>query len=153
MKIDLYIVDKKGKSPLYTPLTEHYIKSCKQFAKVEVHDIFDKNISKAQEISPSKAQESYTKALEGFLPGGYNIALHPEGREMSSEEFARLFKDKVSIRLFIGGAYGFEEGFIRQCNKSVSFGKITLSHRLAKLVAMEQIFRALTILNDHPYHK
>ena len=153
MKINLYVIDKKGKKELYDPLIDHYIKSCKQWANVQVHEIFTKEIAKAHDISPSAAQSSYTRAFEKYLESGYAIALDPASRQVDSHRFANLFKDRGVVNLYIGGAYGFERGFIDKCNNAVSFGKITLSHKLIKVVALEQIFRGLSILHNHPYHK
>ena len=153
MKINVIIIDKKGKDKLYSGLIEHYIKISKPFAKVEVIELFDKEITKAHDISPAAAQKSYTKALEKYLSTGINIALHPSSKEVDSHDFANLLKDNVVINLYIGGAYGFERGFLDKCNFSLSFGKITLSHKLVKVVLLEQIFRGLTINNNHPYHK
>ena len=153
MKINVIIIDKKGKDNLYAGLIEHYKKISKPFAKVEVIEVFDKEIAKAHDISPQAAQKSYTKALEKYMQSSINIALDPSSKEVDSHEFANLLKDSTQINLFIGGAYGFERDFLNKCNKSISFGKITLSHKLVKVVLMEQIFRGLTINNNHPYHK
>jgi 23S rRNA (pseudouridine1915-N3)-methyltransferase len=87
------------------------------------------------------------------MESSINIALDPSSKEVDSHEFANLLKDSAQINLFIGGAYGFERDFLTKCNKAISFGKITLSHKLVKVVLMEQIFRGLTINNNHPYHK
>lgn len=153
MKINVFIIDKKGKDSLYSGLIEHYKKISKPFAKVEVIEVFDKEIAKAQDVSPQAAQKAYTKALEKYLDSGINIALDPSSKEVDSHEFANLLKDSLQVNLFIGGAYGFERGFIDKCNNAISFGRITLSHKLVKVVLMEQVFRGLTINNNHPYHK
>jgi 23S rRNA (pseudouridine1915-N3)-methyltransferase len=153
MKINIYIVDKKSKDKLYAPLIEHYTKIAKPFAKVEVFEIFTKEITKAHDISAEASQKSYTTAFQKYLSTGYNIALNPSSKELNSFEFSNLLKDKGVVNFYIGGAFGLEETFLAQCNNDVSFGKITLSHKLAKVVLMEQIFRGLTILNNHPYHK
>ena len=153
MKINVIIIDKKGKDNLYAALIEHYKKIAKPFAKVEVIEVFDKEIAKAQDISPEAAQKSYSKALAKYLNSGINIVLDPASKEVDSHEFAKLLKDSHQVNLFIGGAYGFERGFISKCNNAISFGKITLSHKLVKVVLLEQIFRGLTINNNHPYHK
>ncbi len=154
MKVNVIIIDKKGKDKLYAGLVAHYIKIATPFAKVEVIELFDKDISKAQDISPEMAQRSYSKAFEKYLNnGGVNIALDPSSKEVDSHKFANLLKDSVTVNFFIGGAYGFERGFLNKCNNAVSFGKITLSHKLVKVVLLEQIFRGLTINNNHPYHK
>jgi 23S rRNA (pseudouridine1915-N3)-methyltransferase len=153
MKINVIIIDKKGKDNLYAGLIEHYKKISKPFAKVEVIEVFDKEITKAHDISPEAAQKSYSKALEKYMESSINIALDPSSKEVDSHEFANLLKDSTQINFFIGGAYGFERDFLTKCNKAISFGKITLSHKLVKVVLMEQIFRGLTINNNHPYHK
>ncbi|SFV61642.1 LSU m3Psi1915 methyltransferase RlmH [hydrothermal vent metagenome] len=153
MKINLIIIDKKGKDTLYAPLIEHYKKISKPFAKIEVIELFNKDISKAQDISPSNAKGSYTKAFEKYLKSGYNIALNPSSKEIDSFEFAELLNDRAEVNFYIGGAYGLEEVFLKKCNRDVSLGKITLSHKLVKVVMMEQLFRGLSINNNHPYHK
>jgi 23S rRNA (pseudouridine1915-N3)-methyltransferase len=153
MKINVIIIDKKGKDKLYSGLIEHYIKIAKPFAKVEVIELFDKEINKAHDISAQAAQKSYTKILEKYLSTGVNIALDPASKEVDSHDFAKLLKDSVTVNFFIGGAYGFERDFLSKCNIAISFGKITLSHKLVKVVLLEQIFRGLTINNNHPYHK
>ncbi len=153
MKINIIIIDKKSKNNLYYGLIEHYKKIAKPFAKVEVIELFDKEISKAQDISSSVSQKSYTKALEKYLNSGVNIALDPSSKEVDSYDFAKLLKDSMTVNFFIGGAHGLERDFLLKCNNAISFGKITLSHKLVKVVLLEQIFRGLTINNNHPYHK
>jgi len=153
MKINVIIIDKKGKDQLYAPLVEHYKKIAKSFAKVEVIELFDKEIAKAHDISANVAQKSYAKAMEKYLPGGYNVALDPSSKELDSFDFANLLKDRGVVNFYIGGPYGLREDFLSKCDKAVSFGKITLSHKLVKVVLLEQIFRALSINNNHPYHK
>ncbi len=153
MNIKIYTIDKKGKNEIYEPLLKHYAKIAKPFAKVEVVDIFNNKIAKAQEQNATLAQKAYTNAFENYLKGGFNIALTPNGEEVDSFEFAKLLQDKQNVSFFIGGAYGFEENFLKMCERKVSFGKITMSHKLVKVVLLEQIYRALTINNNHPYHK
>ena len=153
MKINIYIIDKKGKNDLYAPLIEHYTKSCRAFAKVEIHEIFTKDIAKSQDISAVAAQKQYSLSLDKYLKNGFSITLDPSSKEVDSHEFSNLLKDRGVVNFFIGGAFGFERGFVDKSNNAISFGKITLSHKLIKVVLMEQIFRGLSILHNHPYHK
>jgi 23S rRNA (pseudouridine1915-N3)-methyltransferase len=150
MKINIYIIEKSAKDRLYQPLIEHFKNISKPFAKVEVFSIFNKEIAKAKD---TKAKRAYSLAYEKFLDKGYSITLDPKGVEVDSFEFASLLKDKSSVSFFIGGAYGFEREFLSKSNKTISFGKITLSHKLIKVILMEQIFRGLSINSNHPYHK
>jgi len=152
MKVRICTIDKKGKKELYNPLIEHYIKISKQFAKVEVIDIFNNQIAKAQDNTLQYAQKEYSKAFEPYL-NDFTVALDPNAKEIDSIEFAKIFQKSTNVTFFVAGAYGFEKDFIKKCNLSVSFGKITISHKLVKLVLMEQVFRGLTIINNHPYHK
>ena len=59
----------------------------------------------------------------------------------------------MSIQFYIGGAYGLEEEFLNRSDKVISLGKITMSHKIAKAVLLEQIYRGFSILSNHPYHK
>ena len=63
MKIHLYIIDKKGKKELYDPLVEHYIKSCRSWARVEIHEIFGKEIAKAQCSKSAATRASVRRAF------------------------------------------------------------------------------------------
>jgi len=153
MKINVIVIDKKAKDNLYMGLIEHYKKISKPFANIEVIEIFNKEIAKAQDISPKSAKQAYTKALAKYTKNGINIALDPSSKEVDSYDFAKLLKDSMQINFIIGGAYGFESDFLDKCNNAISFGRITLSHKLVKVVLLEQIFRGLTINHNHPYHK
>lgn len=153
MKINIYIIDKKSKDSLYAPLIEHYKKISRPFATVEVFEIFTKNIIKAHDISTESSQKSYTIAFEKYLNSGFNIALNPSSKELDSYKFSNLLKDRGVVNFFIGGAFGLEKSFLDKCDMNISFAKITMSHKLVKVVLMEQVFRGLTIINNHPYHK
>ncbi len=153
MQINIYIIDKKAKKEIYDPLIEHYIRSSKKWANVMVHEIFTKDIAKANEVSADAAKASYSSAYDKYLKNGYSVVLDPSADEIDSHQFSDLLKDRGSVNFFIGGAFGFERDFIDKSDKAISFGKITLSHKLTKVVLLEQIFRGLSILHNHPYHK
>jgi len=144
MQINIYSIEKKED---YKSIIDDFIKQSRKFADVKNITIFNKNIAK------NNSPKSYTHAFEKFLSNGYNIALTPEGKLVDSIKFAKILEDKQQVNFFIGGAYGLEEEFKNRCNIKLSLTPLTLSHKIAKLVLFEQIFRALTINNNHPYHK
>lgn len=152
MNIKVCTIDKRGKKELYTPLMEHYKKVAQPFAKIETLDIFNNTIAKAQEATVALAQAAYTKAFEPHLHG-FTVALDPNAKELDTQEFSKIFQKSANVTFFIGGAYGFSNDFIKRCNLSVSLGKITISHKLVKVILLEQIYRGLAIVNNHPYHK
>jgi 23S rRNA (pseudouridine1915-N3)-methyltransferase len=85
------------------------------------------------------------------------VLLDGRGRQFTSEEFAELLRDQQdrgTQNLFfgIGPANGFSDKARGAADLILSFGKMTLAHELARIVLLEQIYRAFTILRGHPYH-
>jgi len=152
MKIDIISIAKKERSS-YDSLYKELEKMISRFAKVETIEIFSKDVAKSHTISPKASQEAYTRALEPHINGAYCISLHPDGDLIDSFDFSKLLNDKMSIKFFVGGAYGFEDKFLKQSDAVISLGKLTMSHKIAKVVLLEQIYRGFSILSNHPYHK
>jgi 23S rRNA (pseudouridine1915-N3)-methyltransferase len=95
---------------------------------------------------------SETSAPE--YPRALKVVFDPAGRQMSSRQFASLIeKAGRDIAFFVGGAEGFSDSFRSKADHLVSLGRMTLPHELARVVAVEQIYRAFAILNGHPYAK
>lgn len=149
MKIKVYSIAKKQQN-----LCSDFIKQIRQFGvSVEEIDIFNSNIQKAQKCSPISAKMAYRNEFEKYLKKDcLNIALSPDGIQLDTQQFAKMLEDKNEVNFFIGGAFGFEEGFLSK-TKNISLSKLTFSHKIAKIVIFEQVFRALCIINNHPYHK
>lgn len=152
MKIDIVSIAKKERS-IYDNVNNELKKMISRFAKVEEIEIFNKDVTKSHTISPEASQQAYSRALEPYISKDYSITLHPDGKLIDSYEFSKLLNDKISVKFFIGGAYGFEDSFLKRSDKVISLGKITMSHKIAKTVLLEQIYRGFSILSNHPYHK
>jgi 23S rRNA (pseudouridine1915-N3)-methyltransferase len=153
VKIEIISIEKKEKNSIYDPLYKDLSKMISRFAKVEMKELFPKDVTKAHTISPEASQKAYTKALEGYIGKDFCITLHPDGKIIDSFEFSKLLNDRISVKFFIGGAYGFEKEFLDKSDAVISLGKITMSHKIAKVVLLEQIYRGFSILSNHPYHK
>ena len=150
MKILLYTISRISK---LESIELRYQKQCKQFGtEVVIKDIFNQEINTAQKQSSIVAQESYTKVFLPLLSKGLNIALHPKGKMLDTFDFAKLFENQSQVQFFIGGAFGFEQKFLDSAF-CLSLGYLTLGHKIARIVLLEQIYRALSIINNHPYHK
>jgi len=152
VKISIYSIAKKERS-LYDPLYKELMKMTSRYARVEDIELFGKGVTKAHTVGEEAAKRAYTKELEPFLGNGYSIALHPDGKLIDSFEFSKLLSDRMTVQFYIGGAYGFEPSFLKRCDRVISLSPLTMSHRIAKAVLLEQIYRGLTILANHPYHK
>lgn len=150
MEISVFSIQKNA-NDFKTEISE-FIKMSKKTAQINDIVIFNDKIARAQGMGREMALKSYDEA---YLPHvkNYCVALDENGEMMTSKEFANLLKDKSQISFFIGGAYGFSQNFKSQMDKCVSLSRLTMAHKIAKLVLFEQIFRALAINNNHPYHK
>jgi 23S rRNA (pseudouridine1915-N3)-methyltransferase len=100
-------------------------------------------------------QENMPKYLSEKV---FNIALDRNGKQFNSEDFAKFIEDKMvyfnkDLVFFIGGADGFSGDFIKSCDFSLSFSKMTFPHEIARLFLLEQIYRAFTIIKGEQYHK
>lgn len=129
-----------------------YIKMSSKWANIQEINKFNAQIAKAQSLSKEQSHTAYDNAYIPCL-GGFCIGLDERGEELDSFEFAKLLKDNQKISFFIGGAYGLSSNFKSKMDRLVSLSRLTLAHKIAKLMLFEQIFRGLCINANHPYHK
>lgn len=111
-----------------------------------------KNLSEAEQ--KSREAELILKALQ---PGDHLVLLDEHGREMRSVEFAQWMQKRLAagprrLVFLVGGPYGFAPSIYDQGKEKISLSQMTLSHQMIRLLFVEQIYRAMTILNGEPYH-
>lgn len=152
MKIKILSIGKKERSH-YDPLYKEQEKLISHYANVESIELFSNTIAKAHSAGKAQAQRAYSTTLEPHLSKHYSIALHPEAEMVDSFIFSKLIADKISVQFLIGGAYGFEKAFVTKCDKAISLSALTMGHKIARMVLLEQIYRGLCINHNHPYHK
>lgn len=153
MKINIYSIVKPSNDEFET-ISKEFIKMSLKYAKVETHYIFNKKIAKAQTQNEVDAKKSYTEAfLPSIKSGSYNIALDVLGKKVDSFKFAEFLDKSAEINFFIGGAFGFEKEFLDKCDIIISLSELTMAHKVAHVMLLEQVFRGLCIKNNHPYHK
>jgi 23S rRNA (pseudouridine1915-N3)-methyltransferase len=134
----------KSKEPATQALTDEYLKRISRFAEVE--GVVFKN---EEALLKMATQDPRGKSTV--------IILDSRGTQYSSEEFAKFigdYRDRNPLPLLfaVGPADGFSESPRRHAAKVISLGKMTLPHELARVILLEQIYRAFTILAGHPYH-
>ncbi len=152
MKVDIISIAKKEHT-IYEPLYKELLKMSSRFAKIQDIELFSKDITKAHNISSKASKQAYTKILKPYLSNSFCVSLHPDGEIIDSFEFSKLLNDKMHVKFFIGGAHGLENDFLNKSHAVVSLGRLTMSHKIAKVILLEQIYRGFSILNNHPYHK
>ena len=155
MKILLIAVGKTD-NKLVSQLIDDYIKRINFYISIELRTLPD--VKKSKNLS-----EKEQKTLEGdsikkcLQPSDYIVLLDDKGKQLTSKDFAKYIENKtitVSKRLvfLIGGPYGFSEDIVAISNEKLSLSKMTLTHQMVRLLFTEQIYRAMTILNNEPYH-
>lgn len=152
MRVRIFTIEKSEDSDIESMLKD-YQKMSQKFCSLEFVKLFDKSLAASQKQGVDAAKESYEKAYLPYFENSYNIALDEEGKNMDSMVFSKFFDKHSNINFFIGGAYGFNESFLKKADAVLSLSPLTFSHKLAKLVLAEQVFRGVAIKNNHPYHK
>jgi 23S rRNA (pseudouridine1915-N3)-methyltransferase len=120
-------------------------------------DLREFDESRARRAEDRKAEEA--KALRAALPAGARLVLLDEhGKSLTSEAFAADIgrgRDAglPALVLAIGGADGFDPDLLAEAPLAIAFGAMTWPHQLVRIMAAEQIYRAITILAGHPYHR
>jgi len=97
------------------------------------------------------------KILLSIQPKSYVAAMCIEAKPTSSEEFARIIASAAQshphLTIIIGSSHGLGDAVKEASDIKISLGKITLPHSLARVMTMEQVYRAFTIINNTKYHK
>jgi 23S rRNA (pseudouridine1915-N3)-methyltransferase len=136
----------KTKQPAIASLTEEFLKRISHYAHVEGLSVRDEADLLAKCSDTRKGASKSTLVL-----------MDSRGKELSSEQFAKFlgdYQDRNPLPLVfaIGGADGFSPTTRSAAQHTISLGKMTLAHELARIVLLEQLYRAFTILQGHPYH-
>ena len=155
MKIELFVVGKTNHNYL-SPGIEDYLKRINRYIQFSIRCISDAKNTKNLSQQQQKNAEGQN-ILVAIDNSDYVVLLHEHGKEYKSIEFASLIDKKmqtVAKRLVfvVGGPYGFSEDVYKRANEKISLSKMTFPHDLIRLIFVEQLYRAFSILNHEPYH-
>lgn len=150
MRVKLICVGKL-KEAFYQQACEEYAKRLSAFCKLEICQI-------PEEIRPDGLAREAEKIRQALLPDSYVIALCIEGKEMSSEQLSRrlgAMKNRGNSRLclLIGSSNGLDEQLKAEANLCLSMSPMTFPHHLARVMLLEQLYRAFSIESGGKYHK
>lgn len=154
MRITLLVVGKTT-DPRLQSLIEDYQQRLKHYIPFEFVVVPD--IKNAKTLSQEQLKSAEGQAILSFLSPAMDVLLLDEhGREFRSIEYADFLQKKMGsgrdLTLVIGGAYGFSKEVYNRANGKISLSQMTFSHQMIRLMAIEQIYRAMTILRGEPYH-
>ena len=139
----------KTKEPAIQALTEEYLKRISHYA--EVAGLALKDEAAILSLAGVERQQRQQNKERHKL-----VLLDSRGKQLSSEELAEFLEreqiNATPLLFAIGGSDGFSEEARRHAGFILSLGKMTLPHELARVILVEQLYRAFTILKNHPYH-
>ncbi len=142
MKLTIAWIGKTKNSAIQS-LTDEYLKRLRQFAESEGVALKD--------------EASLLKLCEGRSARRRLVLLDSRGKQLSSEELAGFLREHqdrnpTPLVFAVGPADGFSDELCRKADFVLSIGRMTLAHELARVVLLEQVYRAFTVLKGHPYH-
>lgn len=155
MKILLIAVGKTD-NKLVFQLIEEYVKRVNFYIPLELNTLSD--VKKSKKISVKEQKLLEGSCIKKHLqPSDYVVLLDDKGKQYTSINFAKYIENKMTsvpkrLVFIIGGPYGFSEEIEGLSNEKLSLSKMTLTHQMVRLLFAEQLYRAMTILNNEPYH-
>lgn len=159
MRLEILAVGRLKAGPeqeLYNRYADRIFKAGKQlhFNGPNIHEITE---SRLQDTSSRKEDEA-EQLLAKVGSDASLIVLDERGKDISSVQFAEILKTEQgegtsALAFAIGGPDGHGEAIKTRAVKSIRFGSVTWPHQLARVMLAEQIYRAITILSGHPYHR
>ena len=153
MKISLLVIGKTTDGRLVS-LIEEYQQRLKHYVPFELVVLPD--IKNAKSLTQDQLKAAEGEAILAKVGTTDVVLLDEHGAEYRSVDFASWLQKKMGsgrdLTLVIGGAYGFSPAVYERANGKLSRSQMTFSHQMIRLMAIEQIYRAMTILRNEPYH-
>ncbi|MBR1667923.1 MAG: 23S rRNA (pseudouridine(1915)-N(3))-methyltransferase RlmH [Bacteroidaceae bacterium] len=155
MKVALILVGKTVNRH-FVDLIEDYVSRVKHYIGFDVITIPE--LKNTKNLSPDQQKQQEGELIVKQIQAGDHVVLLDEhGKELRSVEFSKYMEQKmltVNKRLLfiIGGPYGFSSDVYAKANEKISLSKMTFSHQMVRLIFVEQLYRAMTIMKGEPYH-
>lgn len=155
MKLTLLCIGKTREQFIKSGI-EKYVRYLNHYADIEIRELKEEKILDLKEATGIRGREA-EKILKALPAGSYAVSLDERGEEFTSHEFADFLNKTIEggtreIVFIIGGALGLDERVTNSCRKRIALSKWTLTHEMARLVLLEQLYRAYTIITGKTYH-
>lgn len=154
MKLLFLFTGKTAEKPAVELLAD-YKSRISRYISIDVVEIKTGN-EKSESVQSIKEKEQ-REQLKYILDKDFLVLLDERGKEYTSVEFAKQLEKWMAssgkrIVFLTGGAYGFSDSVMARANLKISFSKFTFTHQLIRIILLEQIYRAFTIINNQKYH-
>lgn len=155
MKVRLLCVGRLSESYLQEA-TQLFAERIRHYLPLEIIELREEKAGKKADARYLVAREG-ERLLEKMPPDALVVALDEKGRQLTSEKLALqierpMVEGRANLVFIVGGPYGLSEQVKRRADKILSLSELTFTHQMARLFLLEQIYRALTIIRNAPYH-
>lgn len=155
IKINIITIGTKAPDWVNTGYSE-YAKRLSKYCQLTLTELPVTHRSKNISLEQAKHSES-TVIASKIQPQDYVIALDVMGKQYSTEDLANYLENismnHSSIAIIIGGPDGLDYGCFKKIDHKISLSKLTLPHPMVRVLLSEQLYRAYSLINNHPYHK
>jgi 23S rRNA (pseudouridine1915-N3)-methyltransferase len=133
-----------------------YVGRIRRYCKIEIKELRE-DPGDARRGLRERVDREGARILGAGRKGAFRVAFDERGQEMTSESFATflgraLEGSPAGVELMVGGPYGLSEAVLKGASKRCALSRMTLTHEMARLVAIDQVYRAFTILRGGRYH-
>lgn len=152
----IFIVVGKTNDKRIVELMQEYLGRINHYLPFEVEVVPE--LRNAKNLTTEQQKEQEAELLKrAFQTGDYIVLLDEHGRERRSIDFATWMQKRLSasprrLVFVVGGPYGFSPSIHQLANEEISLSQMTFSHQMIRLLFVEQVYRAMTILHGEPYH-
>ena len=155
MKLSLFCIGKLS-APWLQEGVNDYLRRIGRYLPLQSEELKECKFGKKADPQKIIGQEG-TQLLARVPQGAYTVALDEQGKPFTSEQLADFFGRHMldgtpELTFLIGGPYGLSPEVKRKAQLEMSLSRMTLTHQMARLILLEQIYRGMTILRNEPYH-
>ena len=158
MKLKVISIGQLKNNPILEIQKDYESRILNLSKSVGIKNLEIKELPISKKSSIKERQKEEAKIISQHIKqDNLNLFLDGKGENINSIDISQIISKSSfngkDLVFFIGGPDGFDEKIIKVANKIISFGRVTWPHKLIRIMLLEQLYRGITILNNHPYHR
>ena len=158
MKLKIISIGQLKNNPILEIQKDYESRILNLSKSVGIKNLEIKELPISKKSSIKERQKEEAKIISQHIKqDNLNVFLDGKGENINSVDISQIISKSSfngkDLVFFIGGPDGFDEKIIKVANKIISFGRVTWPHKLIRIMLLEQLYRGITILNNHPYHR
>ena len=158
MKLKVISIGQLKNNPILEIQRDYESRILSLSKSVGIKNLEIKELPISKKSSIKERQKEEAKIISQHIKqDNLNVFLDGKGENINSVDISQIISKSSfngkDLVFFIGGPDGFDEKIIKVANKIISFGRVTWPHKLIRIMLLEQLYRGITILNNHPYHR